>query len=115
MADYDYDKNSDVTISIGPNGEVTIDSQDTFREIAAEGDREGFYDFAEAHGSDYGSVGAGYHRNPQSWSGWASEAYTTVQTNFEFYPGNEVYNKVADGLIDEYNKHVSSSGRIPMI
>jgi hypothetical protein len=113
MADFDFNKRSDLRISTGLKGEVSIDSVDTFREIAAEGDRELFYRFSETHGSAYGGVGAGYHGEPQSFSGWVSDQYTQRRTDGVFAPGNSLYNSVADGLIDEYANHVGVNGRLP--
>ncbi|MDZ7906691.1 MAG: hypothetical protein U5N55_13695 [Cypionkella sp.] len=79
MSDFDFNRSSTVKINTSANGGLSIDSVDTFREIAASGDRQLFYAYAEAHGSSYGAVGNGYHAQnltwgpDQSWRAWPAD------------------------------------------
>ena len=56
MSDFDFNRSRNIRIDTDNVGRLSIDSVDTFREIAAGGDRQLFYGFAEAHGSNYGAV-----------------------------------------------------------
>lgn len=110
MADYQITYNG---IAVGPDGRISIDGDDAFREASAEGDVYDVYAIVASYGSNYGVVGTGYHGHPQSWSGWISDAWATLDSGFEFSPGNPVYNSVKVDLAQAYADFVSKHHRMP--
>ena len=100
-------------ITVGPDGNISIDGVDAFREAAAERDIYGIYDLAASYGANYGLIGTGYHGNPQSLPGMMSDWFTTAFTLGEFSPGNPVYDSVKTDLALEYAHFVANNGRMP--
>jgi hypothetical protein len=100
-------------ITVGSDGRISIDGVDAFREARAEGYVPDIYALAASYGSKYGEVGVGYHGNPQSWSGYLSDFYSTHVTDGYFYPGNAVYEGIKNDLAKAYADFVSENQRMP--